>query len=99
MIFQLSSKTSVLYMLSIYYFFTCLWTFDINALLKLDQDLSADVSKVSCADESLLCNTMSKSQGGDNQGNHRFGLILSVRTCETHGCCKTNQAKDPRDQA
>ncbi|XP_067050248.1 kinesin-like protein KIF20B [Acropora muricata] len=42
-------------------------TFDINALLKLDQDLSAEVSKVSCADESVLCNTMSKSQGGDNQ--------------------------------
>jgi len=39
--------------------------FDINALLKLDQDLSADVSKASCtAEESMLHNTI-KSQDGD----------------------------------
>jgi len=40
-------------------------TFDINALLKLDQDLSAEVSKVSCADESALHNT-TKSQDGEH---------------------------------
>ena len=59
-------KTFILYTLT--FFLSCLQTFDINALLKLDQDLSAEVSKVSCADESVLCNTMSKSQGVDNQG-------------------------------
>ena len=36
--------------------------FDINALLKLDQDLSADVSKASCTEESMLHNTI---QDGD----------------------------------
>ncbi|XP_068755387.1 kinesin-like protein KIF20B [Montipora capricornis] len=41
-------------------------TFDIHALLKLDQDISAEVSKVSCADESALCNTVLKSQEVDN---------------------------------
>ena len=58
-------------------------TFDINALLKLDQDLSAEVSKVSCADESALHNTIKSQDGEHDQGSYQItldvpGLVLII---------------------
>ena len=44
-------------------------------LLKLDQDLSAEMSKASCADESVLHNTIKSQDGEHEQGN---SMRLSV---------------------
>lgn len=49
------------------YFALFFQTFDINAFLKLDQDSTADLSKVSCIDDSVLHNTI-KSQDGGHEG-------------------------------
>ncbi|XP_068698527.1 kinesin-like protein KIF20A isoform X1 [Montipora foliosa] len=50
-------------------------TFDINALLKLDQDISADVSKVSYADESALCNTVTTIKSQEVDSNQELSSI------------------------
>ena len=49
------------------YFALFFQTFDINAFLKLDQDSTADLSKVSCIDDSVLHNTI-KCQDGGHEG-------------------------------
>ena len=45
-------------------------TFDLNALLKLDQDSTAELSKASCADESALHNTIRSQEGREHEGNY-----------------------------
>ena len=57
---------------------------DINALLKLDQDLSADVSKASCTEESMLHNTI-KSEDGDIE--HGKEEHLKTNLCPVAYCC------------
>lgn len=57
-----SSGKAVIYVFALFF-----QTFDINAFLKLDQDSTADLSKVSCIDDSVLHNTI-KSQDGGHEG-------------------------------
>lgn len=60
-------------------------TFDINALLKLDQDLSADVSKASCTEESMFHNTIKSPDGdiGHGKEEHLKANLYPVAYC----CC------------
>ncbi|KAL9968581.1 hypothetical protein ACROYT_G020690 [Oculina patagonica] len=54
-------------------------TFDINALLKLDQDSTAELSKASCADESALHNTINcKSQEGEHEDHPSMDIDENI---------------------